>query len=338
MILTGAGIIDSRRQVVSTAANYVANNGTYYWSPDGFTWNTGSGQNFFSPTQIAWNGTFWLAGGVSGSGNTTVLTKSTNGKTWTLQSPPFVGCTQVIAIIWDSAKWMIGTNAGVYYSFDGSNWTYANIAHPVRRLIYTGSTFIAIGSTMAQISVSTNGGLNWTTRANTSFTGYASVSPQSGFWDGTNIWLLCQMNGAAGYSAYRSAAAGSTWFATTTANTVFSASGLGGMRQGIWSGTAVNLGFGLTSASPNMVGKSTSGATTWSATVGYPGGFGANGFINDGFYDGTKFLVITKSSTLPIAYSYDGTTWYSTTGVSANTGLTFGGIASKTNKSVNPKF
>jgi hypothetical protein len=87
-----------------------------------------------------------------------------------------------------------------------------------------------------------------------------------------------------------------------------------------------------------MVGKSTSGVGTWTALVAYPGGFGANGFINDGLYDGTKFLVITKSATLPIAYSYDGNTWYNTTGVSANTGLTFGGIASKTNKSYLPKF
>jgi hypothetical protein len=338
MILTGTGIIDSRRQATSAVANYVANNGTYRWSADGISWNAGSGQNFFSPTQIAWNGTFWLAGGISNAGNTNVLTKSTDGKTWTLQSPPFVGCTQVVAVIWDSAKWMIGTNAGVYYSFDGSSWTYANIAHPVRRLIYTGSTHIAIGSTMAQISVSTNGGLNWTTRSSSAFTGAANVSPQSGFWDGTYLWLLCQMNAAGGYSAYRSDASGGTWFANTSANTIFSASGLGGMRQGIWSGSATNLGFGLTSASPNMVGKATSGTTTWSVLVAYPGGFGANGFINDGFYDGTKFVVITKSSTLPIAYSYDGNAWYAASGVTANTGLAFGGIASKTNKSYLPKF
>jgi hypothetical protein len=190
---------------------------------------------------------------------------------------------------------------------------------------------------MSAISKSTNG-TSWTTLNSSAFTGAANVTPQSGFWDGTYVWLLCQMNAAGGYSAYRSDASATTWYANTSANTIFSKNGLGGMRQGIWSGTVTNLGFGLTSASPNMVGKATSGATTWSALVAYPGGFGANGFINDGFYDGTKFVVITKSSTLPIAYSYDGNTWYAASGVTANTGLAFGGIASKTNKSYLPKF
>jgi hypothetical protein len=334
MILTGTGIIDSRRQALAVAGNYVANNGTYYYSGDGLTWYAGSGPNFFSPTQIAWNGSYWLAGGLSNGANPNVLTKSTDGKIWTLQSPPFSGCTAVYAIIWDGTKWMAGTNAGIYTSTNGTTWTYANSAPVTISIAYSGSLYVAVGNTLGTVRYSSNG-TSWTTVSAGTFN---AQSISSVFWDGTNFWLGMQNNAAGQYASYRSNT-GSTWFASTTANTVFQNSGFGGLKGGARSGGAKTLGFGLLNTSKNMVGQlSTAGSTTWSALVAYPGGFGANGFINQCFYDGTKFLALTKSSTLPLAYSYDGNTWYNTTGVSANTGLTFGGLAGKTNKTVQPQF
>lgn len=335
MILTGTGIIDSRRTAPEVAANYVANNGTYYYSEDGFNWFSGSGQAIFSPQKVAWNGSYWLMGGVSNSSNNTVLTKSTDGKNWTkipiTTLSGMSGCTAINSIIWDGSKWMIGTNIGVWVSTNGDTWSQSGFAGIVRSIAYSGSIYV-IGLNTNSVRWSNNG-TSWSSPSSGSFT---AQNVYSVGWDGTNFWACLQNNGAGQYAAYRSSN-GSTWFASIPATTVFSKSGFGGMSLIARSGGARTLGFGLTSASPFMVGNlPTAGSVTWAGLVAYPGGFGANGFVSDCFYDGTKFLAIGRSSTLPIAYSYDGNSWFNTSGVAANS--QYGCIAGKSNKTVQPQF
>jgi hypothetical protein len=137
-------------------------------SMDGTTWveSTSGGFNNVvgsSGRVVTWNGFYWLAGGATGGGPTSIL-KSLDGLTWTpsMAFPPNAP-SAVLGITWNGESWFaVGSSSNIIKSQDGSTWTTAatnafNIFGG-SNIVWNGEYFLAGGS--AGVIVSFDGS-NW---------------------------------------------------------------------------------------------------------------------------------------------------------------------------------
>jgi hypothetical protein len=96
---------------------------------------------------VAWNGSFWVAGGNTG-GSEGALAYSYDGDTWNpaVTYPSNFTC---YSVVWNGIMWLAGgDNFILCYSYDGINWYQVN-SPPAMNIIYTiawnGSMWVAGG-------------------------------------------------------------------------------------------------------------------------------------------------------------------------------------------------
>lgn len=156
-----------------------------YSTDGGVSWqvaDSGGAILDFQSICVAWNGTYWLAGGqISSStpGSFDILIKSTDGKNWESVSTFLGGQYDTItSLAWNGSMWLMGcgftSGACVYYSTDGANWTNSASAQAVfwngsvKGLAWNGTVWIAAGSgynddLQRQVTMAySSDGINWT--------------------------------------------------------------------------------------------------------------------------------------------------------------------------------
>jgi len=169
---------------VAVGSTTGGNNVSFATSTDGINWAPGprdvSGNPFISAygTCIAWNASYWLAGGQSNGGPN--FMKSYDGYTWTGSPNIIFASGSVASIVWNGSYWLAlgGTttnNVTVAKSNDGVTWTYVDstanpfIAGNGKGLAWNGSIWVAVGTSgdafHRTIAVSKDG-LSWTYVAN----------------------------------------------------------------------------------------------------------------------------------------------------------------------------
>jgi hypothetical protein len=137
---------------------------------------------------IAYNGSYWLAGGSNG------IWKSSNGTTWTQSGS--VAITQIFNIVWSSedSYWLACGSAGIVKSTDGQNWVTATNPENnngnnwyVYDIAWNGTIWVAvdqrsIGGT-TNVSYSSDG-LTWTSSTTDVGGGYGMncVAWHSPYW------------------------------------------------------------------------------------------------------------------------------------------------------------
>jgi hypothetical protein len=89
---------------------------SWYYATGGF--GTSSGR------RVVWNGTKFLAAGLSG-GNGDILFSSSNGITWTRETGLDAFTTSIWSLNWTGNRWIAGSNTGgnIFWSTDGISWT-----------------------------------------------------------------------------------------------------------------------------------------------------------------------------------------------------------------------
>ena len=264
------------------------------YSYNGINW-TGLGTNIFGTCYgIAWNGTIWVAVGISGPGAPNYIAYSYDGIRWT-------GLGMIIfrysgnGIAWNGAMWVAvgwGDNT-IAYSYDGINWIGLGTSiftGSGADVAWNGSMWIAVGDGSNAIAYSYDG-INWIGLGTSIFTSSgADVAWNGSMWiavgNGTNSiaysydginWIglgaIIFTNGC-----YRIAWNGTMWIAVGwgTSSIAYSYDGIS------WTGLGLNI-FTLRATS-----------IAWNGTMWVAGGIGTNA----------------------IAYSYDGINW---TGLGSST-------------------
>ena len=147
-------------------------------SIDGTTWVNTPSVSFSAPTDIAWNGTIWVAGTLS---TTSQFAYSTDGTNWNaLAVTPFGTASGAgpRAIVWNEKLWIAvgdpgssptSTSVTVAYSYDGLTWTgvassYSTVLKNGYDIAWNGRVFVAVGTPVSgtnAVAVSQNG-TSWT--------------------------------------------------------------------------------------------------------------------------------------------------------------------------------
>jgi len=250
-------------------------------SPDGTTW-TGRTSQLASGYGVAWNGSLWVAVGISAGG----ISTSPDGITWTAQTSPF---TTGRGVAWNGSLWVaVGTGAGtdkIATSPDGITWTgRTSSLNYGYGIAWNGSLWVAVGNGANQIVTSPDG-ITWTGRT-------SPLAPVHGVaWNGS-LWV------AVGYGTKTIATSsdGITWAGRRNPLTF----GYGIAWNGsLWVAVGENpAGTGAVDAiatSPN--------GTTW---TGQTGPFTTSGY--GVAWDGSLWVAVGAGGNR-IATSPDGITW-----------------------------
>jgi hypothetical protein len=188
-------------------------------SYDGVNWTAQPSNAIFGDAgvqAIAYNGTLWVATGVSG---TSTIAYSSDGSNWTgADSATNIFQSWGNSVAWNGAMWVAGgTSANgdcLAYSYDASNWTLSpsqTFDFDCWSVAWNGIQWTAVGESNVTIAKSTNG-VNWTPISNTLFTeGYAvaarrplyrTTTPFAGGTPGSIIYTSSSgtVAGAAGFT------------------------------------------------------------------------------------------------------------------------------------------
>jgi hypothetical protein len=276
-----------------TIVGGVGTNSTLAYSIDGIHYRN-LGNNIFTTGcyAVQWNGSIWLAGGAG----TNTLAYSYDGLSWKgLGAITFTSACY--SITWNNVVWVAGGAGGntLATSSDGKTWNgLGTSVFDVSGLSvnWNGSVWMAVGNGSSHtMAYSTNAsGNSWTGLGKTTFTSQGNHI----IWI-VNKWVA---GGAGGNTIAYTAAAGGTTGWTATGSTAFSTS----CNSLYWNGTiAVAVGTG----NGNTIATSTDGIT-WT-------GRGITVFSSAGndVYWNTKRWVAVGAGGNTIAYSYNGSTWYS---------------------------
>jgi hypothetical protein len=341
----------------STGVNGVAWNGGLWvavgngvlpvgYSSNGTSWiaasggSAGNANTLFSSCQtVAWNGTYWIVGGIDKSPNpgAGLIGKSSNGKTWTAASTiitdqlnylaarrplPYVGLEIVVQASGGGGATTVSDNfmvAGITiangttslaYTYDGLTWTASSsgsaLISTVNAVAWNGSLWVAGG-----ISLNTGGaeegcilcssdGINWkVTRGNEEIT----LSVNGIAWNGS-IWVAVGDDGQ-GKIAY--SYDGVNW--SPSANRVF----LGPIYTVAWNGY-VWVAAGQTSTA--TIAYSTDGIF-WTSSDSASLIFTAGSQVNAVAWNGRLWLAGGQGSEV-MAASSDGATWTAITAAVIN--------------------
>jgi hypothetical protein len=193
-LFSGGGGTRNANNFLVAGGNPGVNGGALFsYSYDGMTWTASPTTGIFLQTAcIAWNGTYWLAGGEKvGSGTDTVIAYSEDGITWgPLNTTVFdTACT---CIAWNGRMWVAGA-----YSTDGTVLAYTDfltntwtpISIPGIYMVYSIATNGTIWVAGAEdddgdgIGLYSYDGINWTTMIITNL-GIATSIVWTGF-----VWV-----------------------------------------------------------------------------------------------------------------------------------------------------
>jgi hypothetical protein len=248
----------------------------FFNSLDGLTWTSvGSSSPFSVVNCIAWNGQYWLAGGMSNLANSSIL-RSIDGRNWSTTTYFFDQCFK---IAWNGEYWVAigqGSNGTIAISYNGNTWTAptgtnANFFSTGRgySIAWNGSYWLAIGqSSLGTIAISYDG-QNWAPTNNNFFVnGFGRAAS----WNGI-FWVAVGRgdNGTIGYSFD-----GLSWSASTV-NFFRTPSGTGTGNDITWTGSFwIAVGGG----SNGSIGLAIDGTdpSAWTA----PTGTNSNFFTNFG--------------------------------------------------------
>jgi hypothetical protein len=172
--------------IISADVNGIAGNGSRWvavgngtnqiaYSDDGITW-TGAGNSFFASSgfAVAWNGSYWLAGGgINGFVSGTRIYYSTDGITWTPRTTPSI-FSAVISFAWNGSVWVAGGAKGaasgtkpMAYSYDSITWTQVlgpTIFNSTAAYVVWGQStgyFVASGSLVPEEVAYSADGITW---------------------------------------------------------------------------------------------------------------------------------------------------------------------------------
>jgi hypothetical protein len=139
-------------------------------SSDGLTWDgTGFSGNLLTTLSLAYNGTYYIAGGAGALG--VDLARSLDGLTWTTSGTAATFSVQCAGVASnDKGTWIAvgasGGGASIVRSIDnGANWTTTTGDSFVsgNGVVWNGTVWIATGAGGgASVLVSTDDGVNWT--------------------------------------------------------------------------------------------------------------------------------------------------------------------------------
>jgi hypothetical protein len=173
---------------------------------------------------VSWNGSYWLAGGSSNSGNPVL--KSADGYNWTAVSTGlFSSGFYCSGLSWNGSLWVIsGTNdvksaTVLGYSRDGVNWTSVSTTLGGGPVEWNSSYFICGGTYNTidtNISISSDG-KTWTSRT------IGQYGPITGFaWSGKSWVIVTAPSTPESTSGILYSADGVTWTATSLKNHTYS--------------------------------------------------------------------------------------------------------------------
>jgi hypothetical protein len=233
-----------------------------------------------TPFSIAYVGSFYLAGGDSGT-----LVSSSDGITWTART--FGATTSIRTFATDGTIYVAAGNAALRSATDPTS-TWTNRTSQIndsfcRKVIYDGTQFIVVGgntSSGTKIATSTNG-TTWTGRL-TSSEQYNDVA-----YDGVGNYLA--VAGDASDRTLTSSTNGTTWTETTVGNA--------GMAHGVvWNGTDfVVVGTDVDESRLRIYTVTTAGVVTEKAII-VLGAETASDFTNGAsiyFFD-NKYYILSE--------------------------------------------
>jgi hypothetical protein len=210
-------------------------------STDGTSWSTSYSVFATTLSKLYYIRGRWYALGDDSAG--TSLKYSTDGASWTATGPNYMYAN---TIAYSGSLYMVGTSLGnIYTSTDGITWSLraSAIMAQINTLLYTGSRWIAAGTTIAY---SDDNGSSWTAA-----TGSLPTSPVESLAKNSNV-IVAGGNGSLSYSTDD----GSSW---TTATVTFS----GPVHSIVWN--TVYFIAGGSDASPVRYSRD---GRTWTASSG----------------------------------------------------------------------
>jgi len=283
-------------------------------SYDGTNWTVENNTGFYdggggysgAVIDIVWNGSYWVAVGLS-SNRSISISKSFDGVNWaTSTNNPFSG-GGLNRVAWNGSYWVAVGNNGSYsidiaISFDGMNWTPANNnpfgGAQATAIAWNGSYWIATGNAGGSYTtIKSYDGLNWTITATTPFPGGVGYAIS---WNGS-YWLAGGNSPVTG-STIAISADGENWTPTLS---------LGGNDpfnnqqcfHAAWNGSYW-VAVGATSYFNVSIAKSYD-AINWTQYNTFPGG-GASGVA----WNGSYWVVAGNNGVgSTIVVSADGENW-----------------------------
>ena len=287
------------------------------YSYDGINWiSTRSDGSLADGYTVAWNGTMWVAGGITTTASVVSgqIVYSYDGFSWH-NAHSNGGLTQsCLVVAWNGTMWVAGgtgTNT-IATSLDGINWisvaseSRGGLNSDCRSINWNGTMWVAGGQTSAPagaIAYSYDG-INWTAASSNGGISYAVRCISN--WNGT-MWIaggiksltesLTECGMAYSYD-------GKTWTAISS---------IGGLAHSCW-GVAWNgimwVAVGLSSATVGGIIYSYDGFNWIAATSN--GGLAVE--VRSIVWNGTMWVAggkvtNTTTSTNNLAYSYDGINW-----------------------------
>jgi hypothetical protein len=218
--------------------------GSIQYSSDGVTWNSNVSGGFINGcSALAWNGSYFLAGGNDVTNVNSTIQYSTDGSNWT----PVGGTYDFVnSLTWNGSYWLAAGKPGgirpqlsIQYSRNGINWLPIQSGgfRVANATAWNGSMWVAVGSntlvpnTNIQYSYD---GLNWSNSVSGTF--YTSTNTVTqGFdivWNTEqSLWIAIGEDPTSPLSTIKYSNNGSNWFN--------SASGPG------FTGGGINRGFTL---------------------------------------------------------------------------------------------
>jgi hypothetical protein len=314
---------------------------TIAYSYDGISWR-GLGLTVFTSTGYCgcWNGTIWVAGGVSSGVG--VLAYSYDGINWTIASQSIL-TTIVWSVAWNGTLFVAvgGGSSPIAYSYDGIFWQTSSSAAAVgfttAYCVAWGQKYFVVGSggsgTTNNMAYSTDG-ITWTGYTLVTSTTYdirSIICRQS-------LWVLVGQSGPSNNSMSYWATiptAGANWTAGTGVPTNTSACALcisygiypvSSSAAGTTYGSIFCLGGGFPPApsAGSILAYSTDGKA-WTTSSSATTIFNATAVssVNSITWNGKRFIAAGGTNTrvgltgaCKMAYSYDAQTWYSVSSIS----------------------
>jgi len=281
---------------------------------NGNSWTTYS--NIAAPNSIGWNGSQYIFG--ASSGNNSYLAYDLSG---TIIQIPLTNLSQVNVIKWNGSQWLTGgvcsSVSALITSFDGFTWTPVaqtvnvagspmNIMAPlvaVNGISWNNSSWVVSGVSATGISMMlySNDLVNWTQTSSTLGGGQVE-------WNGS--FFLVTSGPIQNQSSAFTSNQNDPWIAISQNGVIWTGINLapnsnsGPVQSIVWNGKI----WAVSTVNPsNVPGIYVSyDSYTWTA-VG-----GGQTFSNLGIeWGGVSFIVNTNSAN--VRYSYDGTTWTTTT-------------------------
>jgi len=169
------------------------------YSYDGLTL-VNSATNIFKVggcTQVAWNGSKWLAVGGNGTGG--LIASSPDGIRWRVDlsgsGTPFSGMSRYVkAVAWNGSLWVGGgSNGTIVISSDGKTWTAQTspFTADVLALAANGNMFVAGGQTSDFNNIAYSyDGITWVKPTTSSIFIGAGGAVSSVAWNG-RLWVAC---------------------------------------------------------------------------------------------------------------------------------------------------